>query len=147
MLEAAGIPFAISRVVPPERAAVEAQALGYPLVAKAVAPGLVHKSDVGGVILGLDSREAVAAAVEMLRERVSRAGMGLRHWWQLDEETRALVRMQIRLAAEIDPGGLARVVPTPALWAALIRLSATSSPAWAANRALARCISLLVERT
>jgi acyl-CoA synthetase (NDP forming) len=40
-----------------------------------VAAGLLHKSDIGGVILGLDSAEAVAAAVRTLGERLSRAGL------------------------------------------------------------------------
>ena len=46
-----------------------------------------------------------------------RAGMGLRLWPQFDAETRALVLIQVRLAAEVDPRGLASVVPTQALWA------------------------------
>jgi acyl-CoA synthetase (NDP forming) len=51
--------------------------MGYPLVAKAVAPGLVHKSDVGGVIMGLESAEAVAAAVDTLAERMRKIGLPL----------------------------------------------------------------------
>jgi len=46
-----------------------------------------------------------------------RAGLGLRVWPQLDAEARELVLLQVRLAAAIDPKGLAAVVPTPALWA------------------------------
>jgi acetyl coenzyme A synthetase (ADP forming)-like protein len=69
-------------LVPSELAsldAVEAAAerLGYPLVAKAVAPGLIHKSDIGGVILGLESSAAVGTAAETLVERVQRAGAKL----------------------------------------------------------------------
>ena len=45
-----------------------------PLVAKAVAPGLLHKSDVGGVILGLESAAAVAQAVATLGERMHALG-------------------------------------------------------------------------
>jgi acyl-CoA synthetase (NDP forming) len=37
---------------------------------KAVAPAVVHKSDVGGVILGLDSRDAGARAVDDLIARM-----------------------------------------------------------------------------
>ena len=43
--------------------------IGYPLVAKVIAPGVLHKSDVGGVIMGLDSPVAVAAAAVTLAER------------------------------------------------------------------------------
>ena len=54
-----------------------AERLGFPLVAKAVAPGLVHKSDIGGVILGLESASAVRTAAETLVERVQHAGARL----------------------------------------------------------------------
>ena len=60
LLAAAGIALRRRRTGRARRTpAGAADALGYPLVAKAVAPGLVHKSDVGGVILGLDSAEEV----------------------------------------------------------------------------------------
>ena len=51
-------------------AVAAAERLGYPLVAKAVAPGLVHRSDRGGVQLDLRSGEAVEAAVAKLRAGV-----------------------------------------------------------------------------
>jgi acetate---CoA ligase (ADP-forming) len=70
MLRAAGIDFAVSEVAAPPDATATAERLGYPLVAKAVAPGLVHKSDVGAVILGLDSAAAVADAVTTLTARL-----------------------------------------------------------------------------
>ncbi|HJQ82499.1 MAG TPA: acetate--CoA ligase family protein, partial [Candidatus Binatia bacterium] len=63
--------------VAPADAPAAAERLGFPLVAKAVAPGLVHKSDVGGVVLGLDSPEAVGRAVSTLAERVRAAGSAL----------------------------------------------------------------------
>ncbi|HLK13108.1 MAG TPA: GNAT family N-acetyltransferase [Candidatus Binatia bacterium] len=77
VLRAAGIEFAAMEVAAPADAVATAERLGYPLVAKAVAPGLVHKSDVGGVILGLDSAAAVARAVEALTERIAAAGRRL----------------------------------------------------------------------
>lgn len=77
LLRAAGIEFAAMEVTAPADAAAAAERLGYPLVAKAIAPGLVHKSDVGGVILGLDSAAAVAAAVETLAARLAAAGYRL----------------------------------------------------------------------
>jgi acyl-CoA synthetase (NDP forming) len=42
----------------------------HPLVAKVVSPDVLHKSDVGGVILGLDTLAAVASAVETLVARM-----------------------------------------------------------------------------
>ena len=46
-------------------------------VAKAIAPGVVHKSDVGGVILGVDSSAAVRAAVDTLVARMRAIGAHL----------------------------------------------------------------------
>jgi acetyl coenzyme A synthetase (ADP forming)-like protein len=74
ILSAAGIAMPASRVVPVGEAAAVADQMGYPLVAKAVAPGLLHKSDVGGVILGLEGADQVALAVASVRERMARAG-------------------------------------------------------------------------
>jgi acyl-CoA synthetase (NDP forming) len=74
LLEAAGIPRPPARVVKPAEAAEAAEPMGYPLVAKAVAPGLLHKTEVGGVVLGLGSRQDVAQAVRTLEERVRAAG-------------------------------------------------------------------------
>ncbi len=46
-------------------------------MAKAIAPGVVHKSDVGGVILGLDSSAAVRGAVDTLVARMRAIGAQL----------------------------------------------------------------------
>jgi acyl-CoA synthetase (NDP forming) len=77
ILRAAGIPFAAAESVAPAEAAAAAERLGYPLVAKAIAPEILHKSNVGGVILGLDSASAVAGAVDVLGERMGRIGAHL----------------------------------------------------------------------
>jgi len=45
-----------------------------PVALKAVAPGLLHKSDVGGVALGLGSPAAARRAAQAMRERVTAAG-------------------------------------------------------------------------
>ena len=71
VLRAAGIACVVAETVAPGDAVAAAERLGYPLVAKAVAPGLVHKSDVGGVVLGLRSAADVAAAAARLRERIA----------------------------------------------------------------------------
>jgi acetyl coenzyme A synthetase (ADP forming)-like protein len=77
VLRAAGIPFAAAEVVAPAEAPAAAERLGYPLVAKAIAPDILHKSDVGGVILGLESAAAVASAVGSLTERMQAIGTHL----------------------------------------------------------------------
>jgi len=45
-----------------EEAAELAEKIGYPVVLKIVSPDIVHKSDVGGVILNLNSKEEVMEA-------------------------------------------------------------------------------------
>jgi acetate---CoA ligase (ADP-forming) len=55
-------------------AAQAAHELGFPVALKAYAPGLVHKSDVGGVRLGLGSRQAVTAAAREIARAVKEAG-------------------------------------------------------------------------
>jgi acetate---CoA ligase (ADP-forming) len=77
VLGAAGIARPASRLVQPHEAAGAAEAMGYPLVAKAVAPGLVHKTEVGGVVLGLTCRADVERAVRALEERLREAGQEL----------------------------------------------------------------------
>lgn len=47
-----------------EQAAAEAERIGFPVVLKVVSPDIAHKSDVGGVKLNLQSKEAVGAAYD-----------------------------------------------------------------------------------
>jgi len=57
LLRCWGIPLVASRIVPSAQAAGRAVAeLGGPVALKAIAPGLVHKSDAAAVRLGLDVR-------------------------------------------------------------------------------------------
>ena len=71
ILEEAGIPTAGARLAKKaEEAVAAAKDLGYPVVLKIVSPDVTHKSDVGGVRLGLDSGEAVTAAFSEIVEAV-----------------------------------------------------------------------------
>ena len=79
LLRACDIAVADARLAVPDRAASLAEAMGFPLVAKAVSADLIHKSDVGGVILGLHSADDVRAAVGTLRDRLATAGWPLQH--------------------------------------------------------------------
>jgi acetate---CoA ligase (ADP-forming) len=67
LLACYGVPVAEWRLAgSPEEAGAAANVLGGPVALKAVAPGLVHKTETGAVRLGLAGAEAVqAAAVEM----------------------------------------------------------------------------------
>ena len=49
-----------------------AQAFGFPVALKAGAPELVHKSDVGGVALGLEDEASVRTAFSTMQARVGR---------------------------------------------------------------------------
>ena len=70
LLEAYGIPVVPSALVNSAAQAVEAAgSAGYPVAVKLDAPGLLHKSDVGGVRLNLGSAEEVAAVAEALLAR------------------------------------------------------------------------------
>ncbi len=51
-----------------EEAVALAEKAGYPVAAKLIAPGVVHKADVGGLALGLADAEAVRAAFERLTD-------------------------------------------------------------------------------
>jgi len=62
----------------PERAADAAAEIGSPVVVKVSSPAVAHKSewaDGAGVAVGLESREAVAAAAERILEVAARRGV------------------------------------------------------------------------
>jgi acyl-CoA synthetase (NDP forming) len=71
LLEAAGIasvPAAAAKT--PDEAACVAATLGLPVALKILSPDIVHKTDVGGVVLGLGGVEAVGAAAAAMLARV-----------------------------------------------------------------------------
>jgi acyl-CoA synthetase (NDP forming) len=71
LLAAWGVPTIAERAVASEAEAMAAAAaLGWPVVLKTAAPGLTHKTDVGGVALGLCDERAVAAAYRDLWKRL-----------------------------------------------------------------------------
>lgn len=73
VLEAYGIPVATTRIARDEReAAMVAGAIGFPVALKIASPDISHKSDVGGVALGLGSAEQVREAAFTMRATVSR---------------------------------------------------------------------------
>jgi acetyl coenzyme A synthetase (ADP forming)-like protein len=75
LLACYGLPLARTRVVRSAReAAAAAEKLGGPVALKAVASGLLHKSDAGGVRLDLDGAGAVRTAAHDIRTAVARAG-------------------------------------------------------------------------
>jgi acetate---CoA ligase (ADP-forming) len=65
-LAAYGVPIPHSRRVPVNEAVMAAAAIGYPIVMKAAADSLAHKSDVGGVVLNIRTPAEAAAAASRL---------------------------------------------------------------------------------
>jgi acetyl coenzyme A synthetase (ADP forming)-like protein len=77
ILRAAGIEFAATEQVRVDDALITAERMGYPLVLKVQSDRVIHKSDVGGVITGLNSRQEVAAALDMLAQHMQRIEVAL----------------------------------------------------------------------
>jgi acetyl coenzyme A synthetase (ADP forming)-like protein len=77
VLEACGIPVAPYRVVRSvEDARCAAGELGWPVVLKTLSPRIVHKSDVGGVYVGVgDAEELARAWAQVAEEAPRRAGL------------------------------------------------------------------------
>jgi acetyl coenzyme A synthetase (ADP forming)-like protein len=73
-----GLPLITTRLVRhAEHAVAAATELAGPVALKASASGLVHKTDAGGVRLGLEGADAVRAAAGEIEESVARAGYRL----------------------------------------------------------------------
>jgi acyl-CoA synthetase (NDP forming) len=71
LLEDFGIPTVPRRLAETRREAIAAAAsLGYPVVLKTATTGIAHKSDSGGVMLGLSSDASVGAAYDDLASRL-----------------------------------------------------------------------------
>ncbi len=83
------------RVRTPEEAAAAQGELGGPVAVKVAAA--IHKSDVGGVRLGIDTPDGAAAAVQAIRQAVAEAGVP-----ECGEEL--LVQQQVRDGVEMIVG-------------------------------------------
>ena len=105
VLAAYGIPVVQTRAVAtPEQAAQAAVEIGFPVALKVVSPDITHKSDVGGVVLELDSAAAVAAAAEAMRRRIA----GLRpdahlHGYSVQSMVRRPQARELIVGAATDP--------------------------------------------
>lgn len=73
VLAAYGIPVVETRVAAtPGEAVAEAEQIGFPVALKVLSPDITHKSDVGGVALGLDSRDDVHAEAIAMQARITK---------------------------------------------------------------------------
>jgi acyl-CoA synthetase (NDP forming) len=81
VLDLYGIPLARwRRVSSSEEAIAAAKEIGFPVVLKAVAPDLVHKSDVGAVRVDLRDEQDLAEALKEAADSVGRAGHRIEGW-------------------------------------------------------------------
>jgi acyl-CoA synthetase (NDP forming) len=98
ILAAAGIPAVPERVCgSAEEAVAAAEAFGYPVVAKILSPDILHKSEIGGVILDLADADSVRAAYAALLARAAERAPDARI-------EGVLVAKQIRGAVEMALG-------------------------------------------
>jgi 3-hydroxypropionyl-CoA synthetase (ADP-forming) len=74
ILESSGIPVAGKVAAGPDEALAAAAQAGYPVVMKLLSPDLVHKSDVGVVILDIETPGEARVAYETLQENGRKAG-------------------------------------------------------------------------
>jgi len=86
-----------------DEAAAVAKRIGYPVVLKAQAAALSHKTEAGGVVLNLADETALHAAWETMMRNVKRAAPGI----SLDGalvETMSSKGIELMLGAKRDPG-------------------------------------------
>jgi len=104
LLAAHAIPLPRYRVVTTANDAVTAaDAIGYPVVMKVISPEIIHKSDVGGVITGIQTAPEARRAFEQIQENV--------HHHRPGAEIRGiLVVQQVEPGLELIVGG--RTDPT-----------------------------------
>ena len=122
LLAEAGIPFPPAELARDVREAQSAAArIGYPVVLKAQSAALAHKSDVGGVVLGLADDAAVAGGWEKLHADIAKARPDL----TLDGvlvEAMAPRGVELILGARNDPDwGAVLVVGLGGIWAEALR--------------------------
>jgi acyl-CoA synthetase (NDP forming) len=73
LLKAYGIPISKEEIAQSATDAVKiAKAIGFPVVAKVVSPDILHKSDIGGVVLNLSSPAEVKKAYDAIIARVKK---------------------------------------------------------------------------
>lgn len=76
VLAAYGLPLPAQEVVADgTEMLAAADRVGYPLAAKLSSPGVVHKTEVGGVALGVEGSEELVATIASLKERAARADL------------------------------------------------------------------------
>ncbi len=79
ILAQAGIPAAPEWACATADEAVAAtRTLGFPVVMKVISPDILHKSEIGGVLLNVGDAQGVEAGFHLLHERAAKAALGAR---------------------------------------------------------------------
>jgi acyl-CoA synthetase (NDP forming) len=79
ILAQAGIPAAPEcACATADEAVAAARALGFPVVMKVISPDILHKSEIGGVLLNVANAQDVEAGFHLLHERAAKAAPGAR---------------------------------------------------------------------
>ena len=99
MLGEAGIPFASEQTARTrDEAVAAAKAVGFPIVLKVLSPDIPHKSEAGGVVLGLRNADDVAAGYDAMMAIVSQRAPN--------------ARIEGALVARMIEGGVETVIGT-----------------------------------
>ena len=108
VLKAYGFPFVRSVVVRDARDAMaRAHEVGFPLVVKIASPDIPHRSDVGGVMLGIDSHPQLENAIARIAANVAAASPQARiDGFELQEQFKGDVEAMIGFAATPPFGSL-----------------------------------------
>ena len=103
LVEAFGIPFARSRRVRTlEEGLRAASGIGYPIALKVASPDISHKTDVGGVALGISDERALRAAWATMRESLAKRAPGARiEGFEVEEMIRS--GKEVLLGVQRDP--------------------------------------------
>jgi acyl-CoA synthetase (NDP forming) len=122
-LAAHGIPVVPSALVTgPEQAVRSAEALGYPVVVKLAADGIEHKSDIGGVRVGLGNAGEVLAAYADVVSAGFDAGADVRGALVQPQRTGGI---ELLIAIVTDPAwGKVLAVGLGGVWVEIYRLDA-----------------------
>ncbi len=98
-----GVPVpTFEHVITPESAGEAAERIGFPVVMKIVSPQIVHKSDAGGVIVGVGSPEQAAAAFTKITESARAYDAGAEIAGVLVEE-QAAPGLELIIGGKTDP--------------------------------------------
>ncbi len=87
----------------PEEAVEIAREIGYPVVLKIASPDILHKTDVGGVKVGLENREEVIDAFELMVYRAQRYLPEARIWGCLVQEMVPAEGIEVLVGMNRDP--------------------------------------------